>query len=522
MQLVEGVAVKHFIQDRCLLNIEHFSIYEGQRIGIVGQNGCGKTTLLRIVAEELMPDEGQINITASVVYVPQFKEESRTKSGGEITQTYIQRALNRQAGVLLLDEPTTHLDQAHIQWLEQQLLQNRSAQLIVSHDRTFLNAVCTDIWEIANGQLTNYKGHYDDYLAQKEIEKRAQMAAFEKYKKEKQQLEEAIRKKEEKAQRATKKPKQLSGSEARAKGVKPYFANKQKKLRKTVSAFETRLKQLDEVEQPQQTQEIQMNIMNEEAIRGQIILRANNVSGHIQHKKLWNPVQFFIRSGEKVALIGANGAGKTTLLKKIVQRDEGITISPSIKMGYFTQHLSILDEQLTILENVSMHSTQDETLIRIVLARMHFQGDDVYKDVCVLSGGEKVKVALAKLFLSDANMLVLDEPTNYLDVIALEALEALLMNYKGTVIFASHDRMFIQNVATNIMDIKDEQLIHFDGTYEEYEAYQSIEEHDHHEAKRLLIDTKITDVLSRISIEPTASLEEEFQRLLLEKKQLDE
>lgn len=521
MQVVKGISMKHYIQDRSLLAIEQFTVYEGQRIGLIGENGCGKTTLLRLIAQDLTPDEGHISVFTSLAYLPQFKVLNAEKSGGEITQMAIQQVLNAYPGLLLLDEPTTHLDQEHIQWLTEQLQASHATQVIVSHDRAFLNAVCTDIWEIKQGQLSVYKGNYEAYKRQKAVEKATVEMSYDNYKREKQQLEEAIRKKEEKAQRATKKPKQLSGSEARAKGVKPYYANKQKKLRKTASALESRLQQLALVQKPVQEQEIRMHITNYEAIKRRVVVSVRDLSGTADGHTLWKPVSFFIKSGEKIAILGKNGAGKTTLLKKLIEEVPGVTISPAMKIGFFSQQLSILQEEQSIIENVRMTTTQDETTIRIVLARMHFVRDDVYKKVSVLSGGEKVKVALAKLFLSEANMLVLDEPTNYLDIMALEALEELLIAYKGTVIFATHDRMFVRNLATRIFTLQDQRLSVFEGTLEAYEAHQSRGNQHEAEAKRLLLETQMTDVLSRLSIAPSQSLEEEYQQLVREKRQLD-
>src|SRR5699024_3200034 len=232
------------------------------------------------------------------------------------------------------------------------------------------------------------------------------------------------------------------------------------------------------------------------------------------------PFNFFVRSGEKVAIVGSNGTGKTTLLKKIIDEGKGITISPTVKIGYFSQHITILKEEKSILENIQQSSKQNETLIRTVLARMHFWNDDVHKNVQVLSGGEKVKVVLAKLFLSEINVLVLDEPTNFLDIESLEALEILIKGYHGTIIFVTHDRMFIRNVATKILEIENKEITVFDGTYVAYEERVKRAKRDENKDEILLIETKISDVLARLSLEPSKELDAEFQRLLNEKKKL--
>src|SRR5690625_1195600 len=220
------------------------------------------------------------------------------------------------------------------------------------------------------------------------------------------------------------------------------------------------------------------------------------------------------------AIIGKNGSGKTTLLKKLVNQDEGVTIPEKVKIGYFSQHLTILNDGKSIIENVQSTSSQNETLIRTVLARMHFWDEDVYKKVGILSGGEKVKLALAKLFLSDVNMLVLDEPTNFLDIASLEALETLMKSYHGTSLFVTHDRMLIKNIATKIIDRKDGKITVFDGSYEAYEEWLESKTKSNSDDQLLLIETKISDVLGRLSLQPSQELEAEFQRLLKEKNDL--
>jgi pleuromutilin/lincosamide/streptogramin A transport system ATP-binding/permease protein len=323
--------------------------------------------------------------------------------------------------------------------------------------------------------------------------------AYEKYVRKKRQLEQAVRLKTKKAERATKAPKKVSKSEAKITGAKPYFAKKQKKLQKTAKAIESRLEKLEKVKKPLEGPPLKMNLPNEETFKGRTVLRVNNVPGKIGNRILWKPISFNVDGGDKLAIIGPNGSGKTTLLKKIIHQEVGITISPAMKIGYFSQNLNILNIEKSILENVCSTSKQDETFIRTVLARMHFFRDDVYKPLGVLSGGEQVKVALAKLFVSDINTLI---------------------EYEGTVIFVSHDRHLIKNIATRILAIKDLEIELFEGTYEKYKHDKPQDKINIEEDQRLLLETKITEVLSRLSIEPTEELEMEFQQLLAEKRKL--
>ena len=209
------------------------------------------------------------------------------------------------------------------------------------------------------------------------------------------------------------------------------------------------------------------------------------------------------------------------MLPQIVENQSGVTISPSVKMGYFSQNLDILELDKTILENVQSSSSQNETLIRTVLARMHFFKDDVHKSANVLSGGERVKLALTKVFLSDVNVLVLDEPTNFLDTNAIEAFESLLEAYEGSVIFVSHDRKFIDKIATRIITIHNKEISLFEGTYDELKEKRKTAE-DTIENDKLLIDMKITEVISRLSVDPSEELEKEYQNLIRKKRELDD
>lgn len=521
MILLEAQNIKHYVEDRLLLDVDQLQIHTNDRIGLVGRNGSGKTTLLNIMAGKASPDNGTVIRYASYELLPQLQRTDTTKSGGELTQAYINDAFIKAPEILFADEPTTNLDTEHMEWLEKKLLQWKGAFVIVSHDRAFLDALCTTIWEVSEGQVQEYKGNYSDYAEQKELEHRQKKLAYEKYEAKKKQLQEALELKEKKAEKATKAPKKVSPSEARITGAKPYFAKKQKKLQQTAKAMETRLEKLKKVEKVKELPALKMNLLNEDTFKDRIILRIQEVAGVIGKRVLWNKTSFHVRGGDKLAIIGPNGSGKTTLVRKIIHQDGDITISPSVKIGYFSQNLNIVDVEKSILENVRTSSKQDETFIRTVLARLHFFRDDAHKLVGVLSGGERVKAALAKLFLSDINTLVLDEPTNFLDIEAVSALESLIKEYAGTVIFVSHDRWLIENTATRILAIRNKEIELFEGTYHQYKNDEPRKDRSTKEDQRLVLETRISEVLSRLSIEPSEELEGEFQILLQEKRKLD-
>lgn len=529
MNVINILHLKVTIGTRNLLDLKNLHVQEKQRIGLVGKNGSGKTTLFKALLGEVDTDISNFSTKGRLAMLPQLKYTETTKSGGEISQDYIVQVLNQSPNILLADEPTTNLDTSHVEWVESKLSEYQGTILLISHDRTLLDSICNTIWELEEGEITEYKGNYSDYIEQKENKKKHQQKEYEKFKQKEQQLEEAIIQKDRQAERATKAPKNLSSSEARIKGAKPYFAKLQKGLHQNRKALQTRLEKLEEIKKPKEEYPIKMTLPNTRSFENKVILRAQKVAGQVGDKKLWKPTTFFIRGKDKVGIIGANGSGKTTLLKKIMDKeDKSIFLSPAVKIGYFDQNINRLDTKKSILENVKEESKQDETLIRTVLARLGFSNEDVYKEVSVLSGGERVKVSLAKLFVSDCNTLILDEPTNFLDVYALEALEELLIEYEGTVLFVSHDRQFISSIATKILSFDDEKNLEmFNGTYEEFNLYHQKKDRDTQAEQLLKTEMAITSVLNKLS-EPLISesekedLEEEFQELITKKRVLEE
>lgn len=523
MALVKLQNVKKELADRVLFEIEELSIHSGDRIGLVGTNGSGKTTLLTIISGEIEVEQGYVERNTSVSLLPQLKRTDTTKSGGEVTAEYIIQALNKNPQVLLADEPTTHLDTSHIRWIEQQFQKFQGSLVVISHDREFLDRVCDTIWELNDGKLTVYSGNYSMYKSEKQKEFQQQQIEYEKYVKKSRQLEEAKKRKEKQAQRATKAINSVGDSEYKLKGSTPYFEKKAKKLHKVQKSMETRLEKLEKVDKPKEVNVVKIKLPNMDAIRNRFIIRGFDVEGRVPGKQLFHPSNFTLKGGEKVAVIGDNGSGKTTLLRKILKENDGITLSPAAQIGYFAQNLSVLNKEKTILENVAESSKQSETLIRIVLAQLQFKGREVYKKIKVLSGGERVKVSLAKIIVGDYNTLILDEPTNFLDIQAVQALESLLKQYEGSLILVSHDRRFISEIAEKSWVIEDKKLSEFSGTYEEWERSlkmnTSMNELDE---EMVRIENEITTVLGKLSIEPNEELDNQFQELLKRKNQITE
>lgn len=280
------------------------------------------------------------------------------------------------------------------------------------------------------------------------------------------------------------------------------------------------MEKLEKVEKIKEAPPIKMEVIHQDSLKNRIIIRGKKVRGEVGDRLLWKEFDFSITGGDKIGIIGANGSGKTTFLRKILDQTEGISISPAVSFGYFSQMLEILNQNESIIENVQNTSSQDQMLIRTVLARLGFFRDDIFKPVNVLSGGERVKVAFGKLFVSDANVLILDEPTNFLDIEAVEALESLLNEYSGTVLFITHDRRLLENVATRIFSIKDKHIDSYDGTFRDYILNEPKEEHNSLEDELLKVETKMSEVLSRLSLQPSEELDQVFQTLLRQKKEL--
>lgn len=510
MAWIEANKITYSIKDRILVNIKNLKVEPGDKIGLVGKNGSGKTTLLNILKGTIKPDTGRVKRSQEVSFIPQLKESIGTKSGGEITASAIVKSLNEESGVLLADEPTTHLDIEHVEWLEKEIKAYKGAYIIISHDRDFLDKTCTKIWELSHEKITEYTGNYSDYEALKQSDLQRQQVSYDFYKKKEKQLTEALESKKNKADRITDESKSF------------YFRKKAQKLYKTAKSMEKRIDQLETVERPEEQEIIKMKLSNARGFVNKKIIRANDFGLAFPQKVLFKPTSFFIKGGEKIAIVGTNGSGKTTLLKNILCETEGIQTSAAMKLGYFAQNLSVLKEQKTILENVQEGSLQTETLIRIVLAQLLFKNDDVHKPIHVLSGGERVKVALAKLIVGDYNTLILDEPTNFLDTQAIEALEALLMEYEGSILFVSHDRRFMNKVAERLLIIEDQSLKVFEGRYDVFKQSKSVKGPNALEEEKLRLENEIATVLSQLSIEPTTELEKRFQELLKMKKQLIE
>lgn len=548
MELAILNKVKKSYGNRDILDIEKFEILDGDRIGIVGRNGSGKTTLIKCLIGDIDIDEGERFITDSYSYISQIEDdygectEGRIKSllgasdkyneflsGGEKIKIKIVNALSENKNLIIADEPTSNLDSSSIEVLENMLEGYNGSLLLISHDREFLDYLCNYIVEIDDGKVKRYKGNYTDYINQKREERKRDDGEYHSYIKEKERLEKAILKKEGLRDRIKKAPKGMGKSEA--KTIKMGDQKGKKNIDNNIKNIKNRINHLEVKEKPKDEVEIIIKIKEGRDFKSKIPLKVKDLKLAVGDKILLEECEFSINKGDKVAIIGGNGCGKSTLLKEIIRNDnDNIKISKGVEIGYFDQSQKILDESKSVLENVKVDSYYDESFIRSKLNNFGLKGEAVNKEVNLLSGGERVKVSLCKILLCDNNLLILDEPTNYLDIKSMEALESALVNTDKTVILVSHDRKFISNICNKIIEIKDKKINKFDGNYKELKEYikkrgeGKVERHNKDEI--LVLENKISEVISMLSIETDVNkkekLDNEYNILLKDIKKLKE
>ena len=507
-----------------------FHIEDHEKAAIVGINGAGKTTLLRILTGELDADEGMVvwGKDVSFGYLPQnaqvegsrsiydevleakkdvllleeeirscelqmkqaedsalealmekytqlthrfeqadgyscrsevtgvlkglgfteeeFSKQVSTLSGGQKTRVALGRLLLTRPDLIILDEPTNHLDMSSIAWLETWLINYRGAVLIVSHDRYFLDKIATKIIELDGGKASVFSGSYSDYAVKKEQIRAAQMHAY------------------------LNQQQEIKHQEAVIEKLRSF--NREKSIRRAESR-EKMLQKMEVLEKPTEVRD-DMHIQLKPRIEsGNDVLSVEGLAKAFDSQPLFSDLSFFLKRGEHVAVIGDNGTGKTTILKIInglVDADAGeIRIGSKVQIGYYDQEHHVLHPDKTIFEEISdEYPTLTNTEIRNVLAAFLFTGEDVFKQIKMLSGGERGRVSLAKLMLSEANFLILDEPTNHLDITSKEILEDALNNYTGTVLYVSHDRYFINRTASRILELEDGKLTGYPGNYDYY------------------------------------------------------
>lgn len=545
MLLLHGRNIVKTYGERALLHVEELTLYSGERVGIVGANGAGKTTLLKLLLGQLAPDEGKIERRCSFAYVGQLdgssdglvsdgksvgatdsgkgervpSEEQRAyvaqlaqfrvtekqglagRSGGEETRLKLAAAFSRNVPLLAMDEPTSNLDLEGVEELTERLRTGTEALLLISHDRALLDAVCDKIWEVADGTVVEYNGGYTEYrevarerIARKQFE-------YEQYVAEKSRLEAAISAANQRAGSVRKAPKRMGNSEARLH--KREAAEAAEKLSSAAKSLEARLSQLEEKEKPVVHLPIQIDFALTCPPRNRSILTVSDLTFGYGERNLFRHASFEVQNFCKTALVGPNGAGKTTLLRLLTGGHPAFRLAPKAKIGYFSQGFEQLNPRKSILENVMLNAVQSEEAVRTILARMSFRRDSVYKPVGVLSGGERIKTAIAALVCSENNFLVLDEPTNYLDVESMEALQDVLRSYEGAVLIVSHDRAFLDAVAERLLILDNGTCRSFEGNYSAWKrSLRQTLETTRRQDENLLLELRIAELTARIGSNP--------------------
>jgi macrolide transport system ATP-binding/permease protein len=484
MLILELDKVKKYFGDRLIFDIENLKVYKGDRIGVVGLNGAGKTTLLNVLSKRIEPDEGIVKLYGRSSYIKQLEESKDysdireiqssveakiTKefgvhgiltgniSGGEKTRVKIVEALYSESETLFADEPTCNLDMKGINLLEQKLKEYEGAIIIVSHDRMVLDNLCNTILEVDDGKINIFPGNFSDYKKQKAKKLERHQFEYEAYIREKNKLEAAVVERKQKVKSMKKTPARMGNSEARlhTRAVN----GKKGRIDRAVKAMVTRIDLLEKVEKPREMSKVSIDLQENLSPISKVILSCKDLNKSFESRKLFENVSFEVNNGSKVAIVGDNGSGKTTLINMILEGEAGIRLANGAKIGYFKQNIAMFNEEKSLLQNVMADTTYPGAFARTVLARLLFKRDDVYKKIKVLSGGERVKAAFARVFLSDVNFIILDEPTNYLDIQSGEALEKVLKDYGGTLLFVSHDRKFVEEVADYVVLLRDNTTV---------------------------------------------------------------
>ncbi len=463
---MDRVVVKNLsksFQERTIFKNISFEISNNSKIGLVGENGVGKSTLKEIITRNIPYDEGSINYVPSNIIIGVIDENLYSNdnflSGGEATKNEILKILHSNYDLFILDEPTNHLDLNGVQWLERLIKSINKPMIIISHDRFFLDKVTSKTFVLNKDGLETYEGNYSSYEKQLSIKKITNENSYHKQQQEIKALEENIRQR-----------KQWFNKAHKMAGTNDYLRSLSKKHVSIMRSKEKRLSKIreNEVERIKDDSTINLILHNDNTFKTAI--RCENLSKSFDKKMLFKDVNFTINGGDKVGIIGNNGSGKTTLLNILLGEDKDFLgeayINKNMKISSLSQYLEVIKEDETILDYL-LSTNESENLIRLYLGSVFIRGDRVNALIKNLSMGEKCRVIFTKIILENPNLIILDEPTNYMDILSKERVGLLLKKFTGTVLIVSHDRYLISTVCNRILKIENNKILNFIGTQDE-------------------------------------------------------
>ena len=491
MQLL---SLKNFdvsVSGHFLFHIHQLNIDSGEKIGLIGANASGKSTFLKTILSSEGYKSGEMFVRNGLwsyfeqkssilpeVHHPEHISRwgiqelayrvDKNFSGGEEARIKLAKAFSEPHDILVLDEPSAHLDVVALRELERQLYYENT-YIVVSHDRHFLNKFCTRILAIQDKQLIDFPGNYDEWKSWNELDKQKQWNEYEKAKHEKQRLLSVVQEQKRKAANTQRKPKNLSRSELKARdfgAVGKSIGGKQKSLSAAAKNTEKRIERLGDIKKPVSLPKIRPDFSITDPPQNKVIVEIKGLNFAYRNSDyLFDELDFCLKRNTRTALIGENGVGKSTMLKLIMQGHPNIRVVPKAKFGYFDQSFNNINFEKSILDNIHSSSIQHECINHNVLARMGFPAHILGKKAGVLSGGELTKLSFAKLFVSDFNVLLIDEPSNYLDIPSYEAIESLLLDFEGSMLFCSHDSYFVKAIAEEVWELQNKKIRQVRGMY---------------------------------------------------------
>lgn len=574
MELIKCYEVqKEFGEQKVLRNVT-MEIGQHEKIGLVGANGAGKTTLANIIFGNMLQDGGtvtrfkkklkvgylrqstsytansltdlaneqknflQITSRLGLQKVNEWNEERyEGLSGGEKTKMAIAHIWSDNPDILILDEPTNHLDFQGVEWLIKELKSFQGAVLIISHDRYFLDQTVERIVELTDGESHDYIGNYTEYRKEKERRYQAQLHDYENQIKYEQKIQEEISRLNNWSSKAHREAGK-TGKMADMRGTKEFYRSKAKSMDKHIKSRIKRLEnlELEGVERPKEEAKIQFGWENPEK-RGKRLVAASDLSKSFGERLLFQNSSFYIQRGERIGLTGPNGCGKTTFLNMLTGKetsDSGeLWISPAAKIAYLTQDVTDLNPEKTVLSLIQelLEIRSEAAKARTLLANMGFHETMLKQPIKTLSLGERMRVKLALLILQQHDLLILDEPTNHMDLASREQLEEALHSFNGTLLVVSHDRFFLEKTCEKLLVFRDQTIFKTEEGFKEYmegnrqSSRFKKETNDEKKERKMVIETRITAILGELSVlvpgqKEYMKLDEEFKELMAEKRKL--